>query len=85
MKGLQTLADLCLAMFYIFSSFLSSFPAHSSEWLYLVNGKKIVEMEVLNHAVIYIFRIQQFYIFWQLCELNLWEKAWMIETFLNEQ
>ena len=42
-------------------------------------------MEVLNHAVIYIFRIQQFYIFWQLCELNLWEKAWMIETFLNEQ
>lgn len=46
---------------------------------------KFVEMEVLNHAVIYIFRIQQFYIFWQLCELNLWEKAWMIETFLNEQ
>ena len=59
--------------------------------LTLVNGcilkmeTKFVEMEVLNHAVIYIFRIQQFYIFWQLCELNLWEKAWMIETFLNEQ
>ena len=64
---------------------------HPFQLTLLVNGcilqmdSKLVEMEVLNHAVIYIFRIQQFYIFWQLCELNLWEKAWMIETFLNEQ